>query len=356
MQRSFSLAQRHLPNGWLGAVSAIALQVATGCAGSSEQGGSEGFCSALNAENACPGTLDVCQQQLTIDDLEYPNCVEDRSAFLGCLAEQKLICPSSGTVYAGATENTGEAYSLGDYVAWYPASCAPTADAWTSCKSCPEALQRVRDAEEWNYWDAATITRCEAKREGFLRCVEQSSPQSCPDTSTLFAGASESITGTEIALSGVTIHTSAACAAEYEEWQNCAYCGDGVGYGKQGLDVGQPCSSSAECANGMSCIFGMCTAPCDNSQGGTNCKGRSFRDGECRNDDDRVTSCSSIIDACVLECDDNTFCEGFQNDGFCPGNGAILATNPESLVEYGVCFFGPCAEGWEGCTPTRPFP
>jgi hypothetical protein len=334
-----------------------------GCDGEDGGGGSgsgsSGFCRKLEAVKTCAGGLEECNKEIAIDDIEYPACVQARETLLGCLTRTQMICPSLGTLYANATENTGQPYSLGPYTAWADATCAPLGDAWVSCKNCGEALKKLPEISS-GPTDQTTNARCASNRQAFLDCVNDEA-LACPSTDIIEAGADSETdspnAGRELSFdNSLKIFVNPTCGALYDTWQGCVYCGGGLGYEKSGKDVGMACATSGECAQGLSCVFGHCTAPCDPQADTYPCAGRKFVDGVCVNDDARETTCSHRINACIVACSDNSTCQSLQSDGFCPGNGAILDSSQSNIVEYGYCFFGACREDGWGCASDNPFP
>lgn len=89
-----------------------------------------GFCDALVSN--CNSNAKTCKNLLDADALDHPTCVEKRDAFLGCMANQKITCPDSSTIYAGAGK-TGARFSLDSYTAYTNASCASLGDTWLAC-------------------------------------------------------------------------------------------------------------------------------------------------------------------------------------------------------------------------------
>jgi len=94
-------------------------------------GAGGGFCNALVA--SCDSSAKTCTRLLDADALDHPSCVDKRDAFLGCLANQKLACPDSSTVYAGAGA-AGAKFSLSGFTAYTNASCVKLGDAWVACR------------------------------------------------------------------------------------------------------------------------------------------------------------------------------------------------------------------------------
>jgi hypothetical protein len=316
-------------------------------------GGGGGFCSALGAASTCQGAEEPCRDVLTIDAAADGSCVDQRDAFLGCLTGHDLVCASGSHLYAGPDAASGSSYTLGGYTVQTATDCTRLGDAWVSCNNCREATKRVRDAAETFVIPSdPAATRCREKREAFLACA-LIAQVTCPDFMTVDSRGPSGTGRTIDDLGGVTVHVTEACGARADEWLSCVYCGGGLGYGKRGRDVGERCDETRDCADGLTCVFDHCTAPCDPAASADVCTGRTWRDGDCRNDAGRIPKCSGIVNACVTSCESNEDCTSIQADGFCPGNGARLEPDRIS-VEYSVCFFGECNDDY--CTPADPFP
>jgi hypothetical protein len=55
----------------------------------------------------------------------------------------------------------------------------------------------------------------------------------------------------------------AACLERAKAWENCQLCSAAVGFGSDLGGVGDPCSSTNECADGLECMGGGCTRACE---------------------------------------------------------------------------------------------
>jgi hypothetical protein len=318
------------------------------------QGGATGattgtaFCSVLAAASTCQGAGPECQNVLTVDAAADSTCLAERDTFLNCLTGESLVCASSSLLYAGPDAATGESYTIGGYTVQTATACTELGDAWQSCLVCKDAFASAREAATSTFSDPGE-PGCDSERDAFLACALPETA-TCPDSSTILAGGAEADARTFSELGGVTVHLTADCAAKADAWLSCGYCGHGLGYGKSGKDVGERCDDTTECADGLSCKLHHCTAPCDGD--GLVCSGRTYQDGECRNGEGRTPQCG-LQGACVTSCENNEDCTAIQSDGFCPGNGASLEPI-DGVVQYGVCYFGPCGD-WT-CEATDPFP
>ncbi len=313
-------------------------------------GSARAFCAALGRGVGCTGSESPCNDVLTIDAVESSACIGWRDALLGCLATKPLVCDGSSLAYAGNEASSGESYSVGGFTI-QTHECATQGDAWQSCLACKDSVPVVRQSAIDDYvpWGGQD---CNARRGAFIDCVLADGMR-CVDQA-IFDPEAGNGGGKKFSFDWVEVYAGATCAALGDRWLDCVNCGLGYGFDKPGKDVGQPCAESGECAAGLTCALGHCTAECV-FNGPPVCTGRHWAGSRCENDDGREPSCSSIVDACVTDCDGNDDCQAIQQDGFCPGNGAILAYT-DGVVEYGVCFFGACGEGWNGCTATDPFP
>lgn len=335
--------------------------VLVGCESDRGGGGTGGttgtsFCAVLAMAATCQSAGPECEKVLTVDAAADDTCLAERDTFLNCISAESLVCASETLLYAGPNAASGSSYSLGNYTVQTSSGCTVQGDAWQSCLRCKERFAAVRQAAEGWFTPSEGAPSCDEAREAFLACALPAGA-TCPLDAVIEAGATAA-TGRTFAetLAGVTIHATEDCAKKGDAWLSCGYCGAGLGHGKPGKDVGDPCGATDECAKGLTCKLQHCTAPCDSVGHGAQqdyCTGRTWKDGACRNDSGATPSCSSILKACVTSCDGNDDCEAIQSDGFCPGNGATLLTDDWS-VEYGKCFFGPCTD--EGCKATDPFP
>lgn len=321
-------------------------------------GGTTGtnFCAVLDLAPTCTGAGPECQNVLSVDAAADDTCLAARDTFLNCIAAESLVCASTTLLYAGPNAASGTSYYLGNYTVQTSSGCTVQGDAWQSCLRCKDRFAAVRAAAADWFTPTEGAPSCDAARDAFLACALPA-VATCPEDAVIEAGATAE-TGVAFGetLGGVTLYMTPDCVKKGEAWLSCGFCGAGLGYGKPGKDVGDPCGSTDECAQGLECKLQHCTAPCDSvGHGGVAdyCIGRTWKDGACRNDAGATPSCSSIIKACATSCDGNDDCEAIQSDGFCPGNGATIKTEDWS-VEYGLCFFGPCAD--DGCTATDPFP
>jgi hypothetical protein len=92
------------------------------------------FCGGL--VSSCDADRTMCENVLLLDELDYPDCLDQRAEFLDCLADQQLACPDTSTVYAGATDVSGRPYSVDGYTAWAPLDCQFLGDDWNRCRMC----------------------------------------------------------------------------------------------------------------------------------------------------------------------------------------------------------------------------
>lgn len=68
---------------------------------------------------------------------------------------------------------------------------------------------------------------CDDVRDDMLDCALDQDPWSCPDSSTLYAGASYMSGGRGYAIQGYTVWLPPSCDAEGDAWESCKVCGPG---------------------------------------------------------------------------------------------------------------------------------
>jgi hypothetical protein len=124
---------------WI-AVVALICCVANGC----RDGGGVSFCGAVTA--ACHGeSTQTCDDVLSADNLNYPDCKDARDDFLDCVASKEMTCPSSQTIFAGAGDANGIPFELGGYTMYTDDPCADLGDEWYACEH-PVAVTCIENA------------------------------------------------------------------------------------------------------------------------------------------------------------------------------------------------------------------
>ena len=150
-------------------------------------------------------------------------------------------------------------------------------------KSCGEYDKTARVA----------FPTCGARLDALQTCLAKAS-LACEGGSdfVVFAAGSGATSSLSVYLVGPYLLRlkTAECNAAAEAWRDCTFCGQALGYDGTAGGVGDTCTSSSQCATGLSCQGGGCFKSCTRSEeclprhpsGKNSCQTNKGRSVECR--------------------------------------------------------------------------
>jgi hypothetical protein len=153
-------------------------------------------------------------------------------------------------------------------------------------------------------------SKCEARYYDFAACLAELS-LACVDGPDFEIHASGDGSPAPSYLSVMPIYAfyvdDGACYQVGLDLRSCTVCSGAVGY-PGGRGVGDRCSDSQPCADGLGCQFGMCTKPCT---GDGDCQGTNAGPDSCPNEFSLQNYCNNEGMCAGAAHVDNDFCAAY---------------------------------------------